>query len=59
MKTKVKQFEGRNGAVKNQFELHTPEGNYFQSYDSIIVFIPKNHPLSSNERNTSRMENKA
>jgi hypothetical protein len=40
MKTKVSQFEGRNGAVKNQFELTTPEGRYFQSYDSIIVFIP-------------------
>lgn len=38
--TKVSQFEGRNGAVKNQFEISTPEGRYFQSYDSVIIFIP-------------------
>lgn len=37
---KVSQFEGRNGAVKNQFEIRTSEGVYFQSYDSIIAFIP-------------------
>lgn len=37
--TKVAQFEGRNGAVKNQFILTTPEGRYFQSYNSIIAFI--------------------
>ena len=40
--TKVAQFEGRNGAVKNQFEITTPEGRYFQSYDSIIAFRPNN-----------------
>ena len=44
MKMKVEQFEGRNGAVKNQFILRTESGVYFQSYDSIIAFIPKNHP---------------
>ena len=38
--TKVSQFDGRNGAVKNQFEIITPEGKFFQSYNSIIVFIP-------------------
>lgn len=38
--TKVKQFKGRNGAVKNQFILTTADGQYFQSYDSIIAFIP-------------------
>lgn len=38
--TKVSQFEGRNGAVKNQFEIRTPDGVYFQSYNSIIAFIP-------------------
>ena len=37
---KVEQFEGRNGAVKNQFIIRTSEGNYFQSYNSIIAFIP-------------------
>jgi hypothetical protein len=37
---KVKQFEGRNGAVKNQFILKTNKGTYFQSYDSMIAFKP-------------------
>jgi hypothetical protein len=37
---KVKQFEGRNGSVKNQFVIHTSEGRYFQSYESMIAFIP-------------------
>lgn len=35
--TKVNQFK-----VKNQFTLSTPEGRFFQSYNSIIVFIPNN-----------------
>ncbi len=42
MQAKVSQFEGRNGAVKNQFIIETAEGTYFQSYDSIIAFIPHN-----------------
>lgn len=42
MQTKVTQFDGRNGAVKNQFILTTPEGTYFQSYESIIAFKPNN-----------------
>lgn len=37
--TKVSQFEGRNGAVKNQFILTTSDGRFFQSYDSVIAFI--------------------
>ena len=40
MNVKVEQFQGRNGSVNNQFTLRTPDGIYFQSYDSIIVFIP-------------------
>lgn len=35
---KVKQLHSRSGPVKNQFEIRTPEGRYFQSYDSIIAF---------------------
>lgn len=27
--------------VANQFEIVTPNGTYFQSYNSIIAFIPK------------------
>ena len=33
---KVKQFEGRNGEVKNQFVIYTDKGRAFQSYSSII-----------------------
>jgi hypothetical protein len=39
---KVEQFEGRNGAVKNQFIIKTNEGTFFQSYNSMIVFRPVN-----------------
>jgi len=35
---KVEQFNG----VKNQLVIRTEKGTYFQSYDSIIVFIPIN-----------------
>lgn len=28
------------GLVKNQFTIYTPEGKYFQSYDSVIAFVP-------------------
>lgn len=34
MKTKVKQL------ANNQYEIITPKGTYFQSYDSIIAFKP-------------------
>lgn len=36
---KVRQFDGRNGAVKNQFVLTIGNSRLFQSYDSIIVKI--------------------
>lgn len=46
----VKQFEGRNGAVKNQFIIQTDKGLIFQSYNSIIaakidnkVYLNKNY----------------
>lgn len=48
--TKVSQFVGRNGAVKNQFEISTPEGRYFQSYDSVIVFIPNGGKIQLDEK---------
>ena len=38
--TKVSQFDGKNGAVKNQFTITTNEGVYFQSYGSVIAFKP-------------------
>jgi len=37
---KVEQFNGNNGPVKNQMIIRTPKGVFFQSYSSIIVFIP-------------------
>jgi hypothetical protein len=42
MTTKVKQFEGRSGAVKNQILIETLEGIFFQSYQSIIAFKDNN-----------------
>ena len=34
----------RGNDVPNQFEIFTPDGKIFQSYSSVIAFIPKNHP---------------
>ena len=31
----------RGNDIPNQFEIFTPEGRYFQSYDSVIAFIPR------------------
>lgn len=30
----------RGNTVANQFIIHTDEGRYFQSYNSVIAFIP-------------------
>ena len=41
IKMKVENLESSNGnKVANQFEVTTSEGRFFQSYDSLIVFIP-------------------
>ena len=40
-KLKVENFCG----VKNQFIITTGKGRYFQSYDSIIAFIPNKGPI--------------
>lgn len=41
MKLKVENLESRSGnLVPNQFRVTTKEGVYFQSYQSIIAFIP-------------------
>lgn len=38
---RVENFKNNQGrAVPNQFILHGEKGRYFQSYDSIIAFIP-------------------
>jgi hypothetical protein len=40
-KTQVRNMTGRTGReVANQFEIRTDKGTYFQSYRTMIVFIP-------------------
>ena len=42
-KMKVQNLESNSGnTIANQFEITAPEGRYFQSYRSIIAFIPNN-----------------
>lgn len=39
---KVQNMKSSNGnTIANQFRIDTENGTWFQSYDSIIVFIPK------------------
>jgi hypothetical protein len=47
MKTKVRQMTStRTGnPVANQFEIYTPKGVYFQSYNTIIAFQPNQSKL--------------
>lgn len=41
MKTKVTNMESLKGnTIANQFEIKTDAGLFFQSYNSVIVFIP-------------------
>lgn len=41
MKMKVSNLESSKGnKIANQFEIRTSQGVYFQSYNSIICFIP-------------------
>ena len=57
MKTKVRQMVTRGGnPAPNQFLLYTPEGTYFQSYNSIIAFRDNNNKvkLDNNAWNYSR-----
>ena len=42
LKIKVENMTSLNGNdIPNQFIINTDEGQYFQSYKSIIAFIPK------------------
>ena len=47
MKIKVKQMtsDSSGNPVANQFIIYTAEGNYFQSYDSVIAFRDKNRKI--------------
>lgn len=43
MKTQVQNMTSHNGnTIPNQFEITTPEGIFFQSYRTMIVFKPNN-----------------
>ena len=67
MKTKVRQMKSSKtfNPVANQFIIDTPKGRYFQSYNSIIAFIPnnRNHKTQLDEyfweysRTTSKYRN--
>lgn len=48
MKTKVRNFEGRNGAVKNQFQIEIDGKIIFQSYNSVIA-IKENGKITLDE----------
>lgn len=38
---KIKNLESNKGnKISNQFEIMTEQGKFFQSYDSVIAFIP-------------------
>ena len=45
---KAEQFNG----AKNQFIIYSEDGVYFQSYNSIIVFIPKKAGKNNNPYST-------
>lgn len=61
MKFKVSNFISDSGNnVANQFKIKTSKGTYFQSYDTIIAFVPYNAQiqLDSNYWNYSRTTSK-
>lgn len=49
-KTKVRNFEGSNGAVKNQFLIEDGNRTIFQSYESVIAIKEPGHPILLDER---------
>ena len=52
-KIKVSNMTSDNGnKIANQFEIRTDKGVYFQSYDSIIAFIPYGNKPTILDRNT-------
>ena len=60
-KLKVRNMMSNNGnLIPNQFIIWTDEGKYFQSYDSIIVFIDNNGKvfLDENDWDYSRTTGK-
>ena len=65
MTAKVRQMKSvRSGnPVANQFIIYTDEGNYFQSYDSVIAFRGEDNKITLDEyywdysRTTSKYRN--
>ena len=51
MTAKVRQMKSNSSGnpVANQFIIYTPEGNYFQSYNSVIAFRGKNNKIILDE----------
>lgn len=41
MRVKVYNMDGKSGPVANQFVIETDEGEYFQSYRTVIAFQPR------------------
>lgn len=53
MKVKVENMESSRGnTVPNQFIIRTNKGVYFQSYDSVIVFVPYGSKKTKLDRKT-------
>jgi len=51
MRTKVRQMVTRGGnPAPNQFLLYTPDGTYFQSYNSTIAFRDHNGKIQLDEK---------
>jgi len=48
--TKVSNFEGHNGAVKNQFLIHSDGKTIFQSYDSVIAVQDEKGNITLDEK---------
>lgn len=51
MKIKVNNMRSAKGnEVPNQFEIRTDKGVYFQSYNTVIAFVPHGKTKAGNER---------
>jgi len=51
MKAQVQNMTSSNGnTIANQFEIFTPEGKYFQSYNSVIVHKANDGTITLDER---------
>ena len=59
LKIKVENMTSSNGnTVPNQFIIKTNEGDFFQSYKTVIAFIGDNITLDNNALNYSKTTSK-